>query len=187
MTTILLLDKSGHPARWASVEEAALCVAKDLIVWTLGEDEFVLSGGINRTTGERSSITLKPIMAVHSDKDFVRHFKHTPTVNRRMLFTRDMHMCAYCGQVHHHGNLTMDHIVPSSKGGADTWTNLVTACKPCNSFKDNKSLKQAGLELLYVPYVPNRWESFILANRTILQDQMDFLLGGVSKHFRKAA
>jgi 5-methylcytosine-specific restriction endonuclease McrA len=74
--------------------------------------------------------------------------------------------------------------VPKSRGGENTWMNCVTACKECNSKKGHKTLKEAGLELLYVPYVPNHFENMILQNRNILADQMEYLLSGVPKHSR---
>jgi 5-methylcytosine-specific restriction endonuclease McrA len=78
----------------------------------------------------------------------------------------------------------MEHIVPSSKGGEDSWTNLVAACKACNNRKADRTPEAAGMKLHYVPYVPNRYEAFILSNRKILADQMEFLLQGVPKSSR---
>ncbi len=62
--------------------------------------------------------------------------------------------------------------------------NVVTACVLCNNKKDSKTLKEAKMELLYVPYEPNHFESMILQNRNILADQMEYLLSGVPKHSR---
>jgi 5-methylcytosine-specific restriction endonuclease McrA len=78
----------------------------------------------------------------------------------------------------------MEHIVPSSRGGADSWMNLVAACKPCNRMKRDRTPEAAGMKLHYVPYIPNRYEAFILRNRKILADQMEFLLRGVPKSSR---
>jgi hypothetical protein len=55
---------------------------------------------------------------------------------------------------------------------------------PCNSRKDDMTLKEAGLELLYVPYVPDRAEALVLQNRNILADQMQFLKDFLPKHSR---
>ena len=71
--------------------------------------------------------------------------------------------------------LTRDHIVPFSKGGRDTWMNVVTACRSCNERKSDRTPEGAGMELVYLPYVPNRAEYLILTNRRILADQMEFL------------
>jgi hypothetical protein len=71
--------------------------------------------------------------------------------------------------------LTRDHIVPFSRGGKDTWMNVVTACRSCNESKSDRTPERAGMELIYLPYVPNRAEYLILTNRRILADQMEFL------------
>ena len=54
--------------------------------------------------------------------------------------------------------------------------NVVTACKGCNHRKGNRTPEQAHMDLLYTPYVPTLWEDFILRNRRILADQMEFLM-----------
>jgi len=55
---------------------------------------------------------------------------------------------------------------------------------PCNQKKGCKTLKEAHMELLYVPYEPNHFENLILQNRNILADQMEYLISGVPKHSR---
>ena len=64
------------------------------------------------------------------------------------------------------------------------WTNVVTACSPCNKLKDNKTPQEARMQLLYVPYEPNRAEYLILRNRKILADQMEFLLKRITYNSR---
>ena len=81
-------------------------------------------------------------------------------------------------------DLSRDHVVPVSRGGRDVWTNSVTACRRCNTKKANRSPELAGMPLLYVPYVPSRHEHFILRNRRILADQMEYLLAGVPRSSR---
>jgi hypothetical protein len=78
----------------------------------------------------------------------------------------------------------MEHVTPSSRGGSTVWQNVVSACRACNQRKGNRTPESAGMPLLYVPYVPNRHEAFILANRRIVADQMNFLLAGVPRHSR---
>jgi 5-methylcytosine-specific restriction endonuclease McrA len=58
-----------------------------------------------------------------------------PTLTKEMLLTRDRYVCAYCAQRFRFDQLDMEHIVPSSKGGEDSWMNLVAACKACNNRK----------------------------------------------------
>ena len=62
--------------------------------------------------------------------------------------------------------------------------NLVTACRACNTRKASRTPEEAKMPLVYLPYVPSRWEDFILANRHILADQMEYLLAKVPAHSR---
>ena len=73
-------------------------------------------------------------------------------LNRANLFRRDRGQCQYCGSTK---QLTVDHVIPRSKGGKTSWTNLVTACNRCNVGKGDKSLEQAGLTLKVAPFVPS--------------------------------
>ena len=107
-----------------------------------------------------------------------------PPLNNRELFRRDRHMCAYCADELSFFRLTRDHIRPLSRGGRDTWMNVVTACRQCNGQKRNRLPEEAGMELLYLPYVPNKAEYLILTNRRILSDQMEFLKQHVAAHSR---
>jgi 5-methylcytosine-specific restriction endonuclease McrA len=71
--------------------------------------------------------------------------------SRAMIYKRDGHKCQYCGSTK---NLTIDHIIPRSRGGEDTWENLVVACMPCNSKKSDKLLVETNLILRTVPKKP---------------------------------
>jgi 5-methylcytosine-specific restriction endonuclease McrA len=76
------------------------------------------------------------------------------------LFLRDGHRCAYCGrhrrQLGVRERLTRDHLLPRSKGGADEWLNVVTACSSCNHRKDDRLLKDVGRSARVAPWVPSR-------------------------------
>jgi 5-methylcytosine-specific restriction endonuclease McrA len=73
-------------------------------------------------------------------------------ISRRALFARDGWRCAYCGATN--GRLTLDHVVPRSKGGESVWENVVTACAPCNHKKGDRLLHEASMELRYPPSAP---------------------------------
>jgi 5-methylcytosine-specific restriction endonuclease McrA len=81
----------------------------------------------------------------------------------------------YCGTEHPDYRLTRDHVNPISKGGRDIWSNVVAACRSCNTRKGNRTPETASMPLLAVPYVPNWAEFLALSNRKILADQMEFL------------
>ena len=75
----------------------------------------------------------------------------TPPVNRRELLRRDQHQCQYCGCKK---RLTIDHVIPRSKGGKHTWENVVIACESCNCKKSDRTPKEAGITLLTKPKPP---------------------------------
>lgn len=184
MTHILALDVAGAPHRWINVRQAAHYYATDMIAWAIGTNEFLLRGGVQRTTGIQSLIRASSIIAIKGKDFIVRNFEQVPTLTKEMLLARDRYVCAYCAQRFRFDQLDMEHIVPRSKGGEDSWMNLVTSCKACNNRKADRTPEAASMNLHYVPYVPNRYEAFILSNRRILADQMEFLLRGVPKSSR---
>jgi HNH endonuclease len=169
---VLTVDMAGLPQAWVALEEAITYHAKQMVAWSLGDEVREFRGGWQRN-GVRSRIATKSILAI----------KGTVLTNA-LLFARDRHLCGYCGETHMSRDLSRDHVVPASRGGRDTWTNSVTACKKCNIKKANRTPEQADMPLLYVPYVPNRHEQFILRNRRILADQMEYLLAGVPRTSR---
>lgn len=178
---ILTLNSGGQPHSWISWQDAVTLKCKGLIGWEFGDEDFMFHGGTSRLTGQRSQIEVASIIALNSKF----HYKNrVPSLNNRNLFRRDLNICAYCGKTFKENFLTKDHIQPVSKGGPTSWMNCVTACVTCNGSKDDLSLKDAGMELLYVPYVPDMAEALVLQNRNILHDQMQFLRDFLPKHSR---
>ncbi|MFN6515063.1 MAG: HNH endonuclease [Nostoc sp. CreGUA01] len=79
-----------------------------------------------------------------------RHWK-VPPVNRREVLKRDNHTCQYCGSGK---RLTLDHVIPRSKGGQHSWDNVVTACERCNSTKSDRLPHEASMVLKTKPKAP---------------------------------
>ena len=77
-------------------------------------------------------------------------------LSRRNIFERDKHRCQYCGSRFSKQDLTIDHVLPRSRGGTDTWENMVLACVKCNVRKSNRTPDEAHMRLLRKPSVP-RW------------------------------
>ena len=180
---ILRLDVTGQPVRWLPWQVAVVLQSRAMIAWSAGETQFVFRGGINRISGERSSVSVSSIIAV---KGRLRHGASgelVPPLSNRELFQRDGGLCMYCGLTHSDSTLTRDHVRPLSQGGRDEWNNVVSACKSCNHAKGPRTPEQAGMSLLAIPYVPNRAEYLVLSNRKILTDQMAFL----RKRFRRGS
>lgn len=95
-------------------------------------------------------------------------------ISRRALFARDGWRCQYCGS---DGKLTLDHVVPRSRGGQSVWENVVASCAPCNLRKGNRTLEEVQMRLhrlprppapalfvtLAAPRIPDLWEPYLTA------------------------
>jgi 5-methylcytosine-specific restriction endonuclease McrA len=172
---ILRLDISGMPVTWMSWQDAVNLYCRDMVAWTAGNHEFSFHGGISRLSGKRSTIDVNSIIAVKCSNGHKYAQRSIPPLTNRELFLRDAQLCMYCGGEFRENTLTRDHVIPLSKGGKDKWSNVVTACRQCNTRKGNRTPERANMPLLAVPYVPNWAEFLALSNRRILMDQMDFL------------
>ena len=87
---------------------------------------------------------------------YVRFKFKTMACHRSNIIWRDDNQCQYC-QKHFESNmLTIDHIIPKSKGGQNTWTNLAAACKKCNQKKGSRTPQQAGMKLIRNPVKPRK-------------------------------
>ncbi len=168
---ILQLTKSGQPISWVNREDAATLYAKGRVLWELGDKVIPIVGGLNRS-GIQSRFDMAPIIACEGEK---KQLRLRPALSNRLLFRRDGYRCLYCGIQFDHDGLTRDHVVPRTQGGIDRWENVVAACKRCNHSKGGRTPEQAGTKLLAIPFVPNPFEFLYLANRHILEDQMDYL------------
>jgi 5-methylcytosine-specific restriction endonuclease McrA len=109
---------------------------------------------------------------VHVPRKFRRQVTNT------FLFARDGYRCQYCGQhrshLKHREFLTRDHVVPLSRGGDNTWSNVITACSPCNNRKGNRLPVEAGMKPLSVPREPNYVE-LVWAVRRITAVQAKYI------------
>lgn len=74
--------------------------------------------------------------------------------NRNNVLWRDNYQCQYCKNHFHSDKLTLDHVIPKSRGGDNSWNNLVAACKKCNQKKGNKTPAESGMYPIRKPYVP---------------------------------
>ena len=108
----------------------------------------------------------------------LKKFKRSGKIqfSRVNIYMRDAWTCQYCLKKKKAKELTFDHVLPRSQGGKTSWTNIVTACKPCNSRKDDRTPEQANLKLPRPPEmpkwlpaqvviktkdIPKQWESYV--------------------------
>lgn len=82
---------------------------------------------------------------------YIRYQTKGLRANRNRIYKRDGNSCVYCGS---NKNLTLDHVIPKSRGGKNEWTNLVTSCFRCNLKKGNKTPEEAGMNMKHQPYTP---------------------------------
>jgi len=114
-------------------------------------DEFVFT----------SYLTLQVPRVVRTT-EFSNMPHHKVKLSRRNIYMRDKNTCQYCGKVVKPSLLTIDHVIPKSQGGRNSWKNLVCACYPCNSKKGAKTPKEAHVRLLKKPVEPRFIESMDL-------------------------
>ena len=172
---VLRTDAAGMPLEWISYQDAARLYHAQQVAYTCGELLYVVHGGVNALSGRQSMIEVNSIIATHGSNHSL-HECYIPPLNNETLFKRDGHVCLYCGGDFQGRDLSRDHVTPISLGGADTWNNVVTACKRCNNRKANHQPEQVGMQLLAVPFTPTHAEYIYLQGRRVLADQMRFLL-----------
>lgn len=97
------------------------------------------------------SIRVPDVIQLYAFNGF---FRQEVRFSRRNIFERDKNTCQYCGRRYAKSELTIDHVVPRSKGGYDSWENLVLACVKCNVRKGDRTPEEASMPLLKKPVKP---------------------------------
>ena len=175
---VLRTDVAGMPLEWIGYREAVRLISLDQVSYSLGRALYTIHGGINAISGLQSEIEVNAIIASYGHHPHTHLFSdsYTPPLSNKALFRRDQSLCLYCGEQFPNFMLSRDHVKPLSQGGADTWSNVVTACKRCNNHKAGRTPEQSCMQLLAIPFRPTHAEYVYLQGRSILADQMDFLL-----------
>jgi len=181
--SILAVDRAFTPDRWIDAQTAINLLSRGVVQTTLGDTAMTLRGGMNVQTGKQSILKVGSILVIDSKDFLVQDFGYAP-LERELLFKRDHNLCAYCGLVYKKSELEMEHVKPECQEGPTSWENLVTSCHTCNQRKGGRTPEQAGMDMVYYPYRPSRYEWLILKNRNILKDQMRFLLDNVPETSR---
>lgn len=142
--SVLVLNASYEPLNVVSVQRAIVLLLKD--------KAQLVEASEARWRSERRSL---PVPLVIRLLAYVRlpHRWQLP-VSRRGVLVRDQMTCQYCGATPGRQALTIDHVVPRSRGGGRSWLNLVTACSPCNRRKGGRLPAEANMRLLREPFAP---------------------------------
>jgi 5-methylcytosine-specific restriction endonuclease McrA len=143
MTRVLVLNASFEPISFISLERAVVLILKD-------KAEVIEAKLERQLRAEKVSFPYPLVIRLIS---YVRipHRTSVP-LTRKNLLSRDNFTCQYCGTTEH--ALTIDHIVPRSRGGKTEWTNVVAACGTCNRRKANRLPSEANMKLLSKPVKP---------------------------------
>jgi 5-methylcytosine-specific restriction endonuclease McrA len=132
-------------------EPISICSAKKaILLLLLTKAEIVAKKDGITIHSVRANIPLPSIIRLSR---YIRIPHKKIELSRKNILRRDGYRCQYCGTTS--GELTVDHIIPKSRGGADTWENLVTACISCNNRKGNRTPEEAGMKLIAKPRKPN--------------------------------
>ena len=141
----LLLNASYEPMRIVTWQKA-------MILWFLDKVE-VLEYHEDKANSAHEEFALPSVMRL---KTYIRDAKNQKIkFCRDNLYLRDDYLCQYCGQKFNTRELTMDHVLPASRGGKKNWSNMVTACRKCNQKKGNRTPEEARMPLLNKPRRPD--------------------------------
>lgn len=156
MNAVLVLNQDYTPLTVCSVQRA-------FMLMFLQKADLVTD---IKSKKLRSISSVFPFPSIIKTKAYVSIPYKGVVMSRHNIIKRDGGKCQYCGT---HKDLTIDHVIPRSKGGKSTWTNLVTACKRCNSRKSDYSLDKVGMKLLKQPIKPS-YLAFLKMNKGIYRD-----------------
>jgi 5-methylcytosine-specific restriction endonuclease McrA len=136
----------------ASFEPINVCTARRAVVLVL---KGVALAEESSKTWLHSSRFSMPTPSVIRLREYIHIPFERKSLSRKNILLRDHNTCQYCARVFAPQELTLDHIVPRSRGGDSTWDNLVASCRSCNNRKGDRSLEDAGLRLLKRPQAYN--------------------------------
>ncbi len=128
----------------ASYEPISICSVKKAVILVMKGAACVQENYARHLRAARIKMPVPSVIRLLT-------YRHLPrranVVSRRNILIRDRYICQYCKDKHAPGSLTLDHVIPRSRGGASDWGNLVACCYSCNNRKGNKTPEEAGLTL----------------------------------------
>jgi len=147
VSDVLVLNTDGQPLSVLPLSKISWQQAMKL--WYLDKVHIVDYYDDWEVRTSTTSFKVPSVVSVHS------YIPRKTKINctRTNIFVRDNFTCQYCGKAFARKHLTIDHVIPSSKGGPFTWENLVAACYKCNNKKSDKIIKP-----LNTPFAPNYYQ-----------------------------
>jgi 5-methylcytosine-specific restriction endonuclease McrA len=134
----------------ATYEPINVCTVRRAVVLLLKEKAELLDQAVWRLHSEHATHPRPTVIRLVAYVKVPRD-THRRKITRRAVFARDSWTCQYCGS---RSNLTVDHVIPRSKGGSSNWENIVASCAPCNRRKGDSLPHQAGMVPRRTPRTP---------------------------------
>jgi 5-methylcytosine-specific restriction endonuclease McrA len=155
----------------ATYEPINVCTVRRAVVLLLKEKAEVIEHGEWQLHSATSTISRPVVIRLVSYVRIPRD-THRRKITRRAVFARDDWTCQYCGS---RSNLTVDHVIPRSKGGGSSWDNIVASCAPCNRRKGDSLHVNVGMKLRKEPRTPNPNVFIQVASPTIPTAWLQYL------------
>ncbi|BAM00906.1 MULTISPECIES: HNH endonuclease [Caldilinea] len=167
---VLVLNAGYEPLSLVSVRRAIVLLLREKAELLEATQQMLCAA--NRTI---------PVPLVIRLVHYVRlpHRRVPPT--RAAIMLRDAYTCQYCGEKPGQAALTVDHVIPRSRGGEHGWTNLATACKRCNQRKGNQTPEEAGMQLIRRPFEPS-YVALVLLSNPVAAERWERLMGVSREH-----
>ena len=163
---VLVLNASYEPINVCTVRRAAVLILKNRAEileqgeWRLHAETFTLA----------RPVVIRLVRYVRIPRDV-----HRRKITRKAVLARDSYTCQYCG--HEATSLTVDHVIPRSRGGQSVWENIVASCAPCNRKKGNRLPREIAMHparrpsppgptvfiRIAAPRIPVAWEPYLVA------------------------
>ena len=159
---VLVLNQNYQPLNVCNARRA-------IVLLGLGKAELMTNGRGNIHTITQTVPVPSVIRLIYMIKRPLLRRR----LSRRAVFYRDSFTCQYCGKQTR--TLTLDHILPRSKGGPHVWTNVVSACIPCNHRKAGSTPAEANMRLRRKPGPPRPDPYALFRQRTILDEWRPFM------------
>jgi len=147
----------------ASYEPLSLVSSRRAVVLILRNKAELIEGRPQRVRSASFSIAVPLVIRLIR---YVRLPHRKVPATRAAIMLRDAYSCQYCGAMPGRNHLTVDHVLPRSRGGAHDWPNLVTACTNCNQKKGCATPEEASMQLMRKPFEPSYVTLVLLSNPT---------------------
>ena len=168
---VLVLNAGYEPLSLVSVRRAVVLLLREKAEMLEATQQML-----------KSTSYAMPVPLVIRLVHYVRlpHRRVPPT--RAAIMLRDAYTCQYCDDKPGQTSLTVDHVIPRSRGGDHAWSNLVTACKRCNQRKGNALPDDVGMHLIRRPFEPS-YVALVLLSNPVAAERWEQLIGAKKESF----